>query len=157
MECEGIATATGVAGGSGRSKGHLGAGAVLAVRLGPEEPSNDAGELEKRDLEREPEAAVSCTLDVPQPSARANARVTGEGEERWRGARRGAGLQVLGAETRALPHSSEGLGREGFPVVEGEHVVGPAVAREDSMRGPHLALHAPSDAEEGGEDLPGLR
>ena len=79
---EGVATVTGVVGRRGRPERHDGAVAVRAVGPKPEQPPDEAGALEKRVLEREPEEAAPRALHVHQLAAQAAERVADEGEER---------------------------------------------------------------------------
>src|SRR5215207_1204599 len=60
-------------------------------------------------------------------------------------------LQILGPKTGPLCDSGEHPRTDFDGFMEGEDVIGPTLAREGAMR-TALALEAPADAEQGGED-----
>src|SRR4051794_21384416 len=64
--------------------------------------------------------------------------------------------QVIGFQPCSLGNPGQHSGADLLVVVEGEDEIGIAVTRENSMRTTGLALHAPADCQEGGENLPCL-
>lgn len=72
------------------------------------------------------------------------------------GITRGHALQVLGLEAGVLGDAREHAWAKLFAIVEGEHEIGPTLARQSAMR-TRLTLDPPSELEKRSEDALGLR